>query len=223
MDERKEKNLQFYQGKKDLKVKNSNIAGLILAGGKSRRMFFKDKSLKKIESISLIDLVLARVKNQIKVVGINSNNPDFGEMYKNTFVLNDCIKGNLGPLVGVLTGLKWLELKYPEIDWLVTFPVDTPFFPTTLIGKIFENITDELIVSVKSKNRTHPALAAWNIKLANNLEACIQKKKLKIDEFTKNFKMRVVNFQNIDYDPFFNINNDDDLKIARNIYKNYIK
>ena len=35
--------------------------------------------------------------------------------------------------------------------------------------------------------------------------------------------MRVVNFQNIDYDPFFNINNDDDLKIARNIYKNYIK
>lgn len=206
-----------------MKINNKNIAGLILAGGLSRRMFFKDKSLKTICSKPLIEIVLKRAKSQIDVVGINTNNLKFAQMYKNNFILKDCIKGNLGPLVGILTGLKWLKLDFPEINWLVTFPVDTPFFPSNLISKIFNNLEDELIISVMSNNRIHPAFAAWNVELTHNLEKSILKKKLKIDEFTKNFKMKVVNFENIDYDPFFNINNEDDLNIARKIYKNHMK
>ena len=92
-----------------------------------------------------------------------------------------------------------------------------------ILGKIFNNLEDELIISVMSNNRIHPAFAAWNVELTHNLEKSILKKKLKIDEFTKNFKMKVVNFENIDYDPFFNINNEDDLNIARKIYKNHMK
>ena len=38
------------------KIDNNHIGGLILAGGKSRRMKFFDKSFKKIQKKTLIDL-----------------------------------------------------------------------------------------------------------------------------------------------------------------------
>ena len=43
------------------------------------------------------------------------------------------------------------------------------------------------------------------------------------NNFTKKFKTKVVKFPIIDYDPFYNINNLENLKEARKIYKNYFK
>ena len=45
----------------------------------------------------------------------------------------------------------------------------------------------------------------------------------KIDSFTKKFKTRVVNFPDIGYDPFFNINTPNDVEIAEKIYRNNLK
>ena len=44
---------------------------------------------------------------------------------------------------------------------------------------------------------------------------------MKIDEFTKNFKTKVVNFPIIDYDPFYNINNLEDLSVAEEIHDKF--
>ena len=46
---------------------------MILAGGKSRRMNFNDKSLQKINKYSLIDRVIVRAKKQVDYLLINSN------------------------------------------------------------------------------------------------------------------------------------------------------
>ena len=87
------------------------IGGVILSGGKSRRMK-SDKSLKKINNIPLIEIVLSKSMKQLDYVFINSNNL---EQYNfkgiKIDVVKDCMNGFLGPLVGVLTGMKWLKEK----------------------------------------------------------------------------------------------------------------
>lgn len=194
------------------------VAGIILAGGQSRRMNFFDKSQKKINNSTLMDIVLSRAKKQVKVLAINSNSKVFLKNQLEYRILPDCIEGSLGPLVGVLTGLEWL-CSYKKIEWLVTFPVDTPFFPKNLVEKFSHNISKELIVVAKSNGRTHPAFAMWNIKIIDTLRRSIKQNLLKIDEFTKKINLKVVNFENIEYDPFFNINSEIDLLEAKKIYK----
>ena len=60
-----------------------------------------------------------------------------------------------------------------------------------------------------------------NLSLNKSLELSIKQGILKIDEFTKNFKTKVVNFPIIDYDPFYNINNLEDLSVAEEIHDKF--
>lgn len=190
---------------------------MILAGGKSRRMNFNDKSLQKIKKYSLIDRVIVRAKKQVDYLLINSNSDHIKNNYNEYIVIKDTIKGNLGPLAGVLSGLEWIEKKDSEINWLITFPVDSPFFPTDLVDIFLSHVNEEQIIVAESNSRIHPVFAMWNKNLIPYLKETLNNRNLKIDEFTKNFKMKVVKFPFIDYDPFFNINNKDDLIKAKKI------
>ena len=190
---------------------------MILAGGKSRRMNFNDKSLQKINKYSLIDRVIVRAKKQVDYLLINSNSDHIKNNYNEYIVIKDTIKGNLGPLAGVLSGLEWIEKKDSEINWLITFPVDSPFFPTDLVDIFLSHVNEEQIIVAESNSRIHPVFAMWNKDLIPYLKETLNNRNLKIDEFTKNVKMKVVKFPFIDYDPFFNINNQDDLIKAKKI------
>ncbi len=190
---------------------------MILAGGKSRRMNFNDKSLQKINKYSLIDRVIVRAKKQVDYLLINSNSDHIKNNYNEYIVIKDTIKGNLGPLAGVLSGLEWIEKKDSEINWLITFPVDSPFFPTDLVDIFLSHVNEEQIIVAESNSRIHPVFAMWNKNLIPYLKETLNNRNLKIDQFTKNFKMKVVKFPFIDYDPFFNINNQDDLIKAKKI------
>ena len=190
---------------------------MILAGGKSRRMNFNDKSLQKIKKYSLIDRVIVRAKKQVDYLLINSNSDHIKNNYNEYIVIKDTIKGNLGPLAGVLSGLEWIKKKDSEINWLITFPVDSPFFPTDLVDIFLSHVNEEQIIVAESNSRIHPVFAMWNKNLIPYLKETLNNRTLKIDEFTKNFKMKVVKFPFIDYDPFFNINNQDDLIKAKKI------
>ena len=188
-----------------------------MAGGKSRRMNFNDKSLQKINKYSLIDRVIVRAKKQVDYLLINSNSDHIKNNYNEYIVIKDTIKGNLGPLAGVLSGLEWIKKKDNEINWLITFPVDSPFFPTDLVDIFLSHVNEEQIIVAESNSRIHPVFAMWNKNLIPYLKETLNNRNLKIDEFTKNFKMKVVKFPFIDYDPFFNINNQDDLIKAKKI------
>ena len=187
--------------------------GLILNGGLSRRMG-SDKSLKKIFDKSLIDITIEKVKLQVDILVINSNKE---KINKNLEVIPDCITGNLGPLVGILSGLKWLKKNqnFFSCCWLAVFPVDSPFFPENLIKCFFENIKDEKIIMAKCEERVHPVFSMWHLDNSFFRGIYYQRRK-KIDFFQKK-KTRVVNFPFIGYDPFFNINNLDDLAEAKKI------
>ena len=195
-----------------------NILGIILAGGQSRRMG-TNKSIKEISGKKLIDIVLNRAQKQVDKIAVNSNtkiNFNFAEKFE---IIPDCVQGNLGPLVGILTGMKWAKMQKKEYRWLVTFPVDSPFFPDNLIRKFLDSHSNEDVIIAKSNERLHPVFSLWNTNLVDSLEEELSRGVRKIEEFTKKFKTKVVNFSVIGYDPFFNINNANDLLIAEKVFQ----
>ncbi len=193
------------------------ITGLILSGGLSRRMG-NDKAEKKIFEKKLLDIVIKRVELQVDHLIINSKNKS---LRKNYIIIPDCIPGHLGPLVGILSGLKWLKKNSEKNKWLNIFPVDSPFFPSNLVESFFNNLSDEKILIAECKGRSHPVFSMWHLDVLNKLEEFLLKGGRKIDVFTKNFKTGLVNFPFIGYDPFFNINNKEDLKEAEKIYRSF--
>ena len=180
-----------------LRINNDQKVLVVILAGKSRRMMGKDKSLATINKKKLLDICFKRISQQSEMIIINTNNKSLINFDKKTFV-KDHFSGFLGPLSGVLTGMKWAEkiLSCSQLDFDCS--VDSPFFPDDLLKKFRKNLNDELIVTAKSGDKIHPVFSMWNLSLIKSLELSIKQGILKIDEFTKNFKTKVVNFPIID-------------------------
>ena len=192
--------------------------GIILCGGLSRRMG-SDKSQKKINNVKLIDIIVDLATNQVKKLALNASEQKTEKF--NLELVPDCISGNLGPLVGILSGLKWA--KKQNFKWLMVFPIDSPFFPYNIVKIFFENLKNEQVVMAQSSNRLHPVFSMWDVNLIEDLEFFLTKGERKIDLFTKKIKSRLVNFPVIGYDPFFNVNNEEDLRKAEVIYSSFFQ
>ena len=111
-------------------VKIKKIAGVILSGGKSRRMKGGDKAFIKLGNKTLIETSIERLDKQVDALAVNTNSRDKQYHSYGLPILNDIKSGYLGPLAGVLTAMKWAEeIGY---DNVITVAVDTPFFPSNL-------------------------------------------------------------------------------------------
>jgi len=194
------------------------ISGIVLCGGLSRRMG-SDKSQKKIGDLKLIDIVIEKASSQVSRLAINAENLKSEKF--NLELVPDCKSGNLGPLIGILSGLLWTKKNNSE--WLMVFPVDSPFFPNNIVESFVNGLNDEKIVMAKSNNKLHPVFSMWSVELISDLEFAINNNQRKIDLLIKKIPTRLVNFNNIGYDPFFNVNNADDLYKAKEIYREFFE
>ena len=133
-----------------------NILGAILAGGQSRRMG-KDKLFLELNNKKLIEYTIDKVKKYLKNVIIITNQKNQFFLKKNLITVEDCIKGQLGPLVGILTAMKWAKENLKECSWIATFPCDTPFFDTSIIEQYKSKInqSESLLYFVKSNEKRH--------------------------------------------------------------------
>lgn len=102
--------------------------GLILAGGRGRRMGGRDKALLKLGGQTLLDRVAARLAPQVAGLAVSSNSDP--ALLPGLKVLPDETPDLAGPLAGVLSGL--CEARRRGFDGLVSVAVDTPFSPTIL-------------------------------------------------------------------------------------------
>ena len=112
-----------------------NILGAILAGGQSKRMG-EDKLFLELNNRKLIEYTIDKVNKYLKKVIIITNQDNEFFSKNNLTTVKDCIGGQLGPLVGILTAMKWAKENLINCSWIATFPCDTPFFPENII-KIF--------------------------------------------------------------------------------------
>ncbi len=90
-----------------------DVAGIILAGGQSRRMGGGDKSLLPLGAGCVLDLVLSRLGPQIETLALGANGDPARFSRFGLAVLADTVEGFAGPLAGILTGLEWAVASTP--------------------------------------------------------------------------------------------------------------
>ena len=197
-------------------MSENNIIAAVLAGGKSRR-FGVDKSTTKLGDKTLIEHTISKIEKKFSEILIISNNQEIKVDKKNVFVLKDCIQGQLGPLVGVLSAMKWVETNNKKYDWVATFPCDTPFFDISIIDEIkrFSKKNNKKLYFLKTGKKRHNIFGLWSIQLKDILEEDINNNFRKVEEWANKIGLETININNKKFDSFLNINTQEDLEEAK--------
>ncbi len=162
---------------------------ILLCGGQSRRMG-QDKGSMIIHDKPMINHILSTLNSEINEVIIVLNNKQRIDKYKNfikkedydfkiSFV-EDEIK-NIGPISGILTGLKHITSNYALI-----LPCDSPYVTNNLIRSIFNEIDSNYQAIVpyhdnKNKLKTsEPLHSIYNKNIIPEIEKLISQDVLHI-------------------------------------------
>lgn len=203
-------------------TEESDIAGVILAGGLARRMGGGDKCLLKVDGRPLLTHVIERLQPQVRALALNANGDPARFAPFKLPVIADVVPDFAGPLAGILTGMVWVRDNHPQCRWLVTAAGDTPFMPRDLVeqlGKAAEQEDAPLAVA-QSDGRRHPVFGLWSLGLLDDLKkAVVDEGVRKIVAWTDRYPLARADFSAEPFDPFFNINRDEDLKAAEHLAK----
>ncbi|WP_282609815.1 molybdenum cofactor guanylyltransferase MobA [Pelagibius sp. Alg239-R121] len=199
--------------------KPASVAGIILAGGQSRRMGGGDKCLRPLGGKAILSQIIERAESQARPLVLNANGDPARFASYGLPIAADVIEGFAGPLAGILTGMDWVAAQAPEADWMASFASDAPFFPKDMVVRML-TATDEARASLacaESNGRSHPVFGLWSMSLREDLRKAVVEEGLrKVDLWTARHRLIPVQFDLIEtgqgpLDPFFNTNRPDDL------------
>ena len=81
---------------------------------------------------------------------------------------------------------------------------------------------ESLLLSASSHGRKHNIFGLWSLDLYDKLkDDLINKKVRKVQDWTEKNKIKNLEFKFKDYDPFFNINTEEDLELAKKLTINF--
>ena len=194
----------------------NNILGIILAGGKSSR-FGEDKSIAKLGDKTLLDHTINKIEKEFTEILVISNNKEFNFKNNKIHVVEDCIEGQLGPLVGILTAMKWVIINKKNYKWIASFPCDTPFFDIKLINelKIKVKETSKKLIFLNSNKKRHNIFGLWSLYLIEILEKDIKNSFRKVELWADKIGYENININEEKFDRFLNINTKKDLEKAK--------
>jgi molybdopterin-guanine dinucleotide biosynthesis protein A len=193
------------------------IAGILLAGGLSRRMGGGDKSLRRLGDVPILARIVVRVGPQVEALALNANGDPARFVEYRLPVVPDSVEGFAGPLAGILAGLDWAAGLPAGITHLASFATDAPFLPTNLVARMQEAVAREgaELACAASGGRTHPVFGLWPVALREALRhALVDEEIRKVDRWTARYRLAVVDYPAVPFDPFFNANSPDDLERA---------
>ena len=194
----------------------NNIIGIILAGGKSSR-FGEDKSNIKLGNKTLLNHTVDRIEKEFSEVLIISNNKKHNYKNEKIYTVKDCIEGQLGPLVGILTAMKWVKENKKNYKWIASFPCDTPFFDIRFISKLKlkTKATSKKLIFLNSDKKRHNIFGLWSMDLIETLEKDIKNSFRKVEIWADKVGYESININTEKFDRFLNINTKEDFEKAK--------
>jgi molybdopterin-guanine dinucleotide biosynthesis protein A len=196
------------------------VAGVLLAGGLSRRMGGGDKSLRSIAGETILARVIARARPQVEALCLNANGDPARFAEFDLPVVPDSIEGFAGPLAGVLAGLDWAADSVPGCTHVASFATDAPFLPEDLVAGLARAVEREGadMACAASGGREHPVFGLWPLRLREALRRALAEEGLrKVDVWTGRYRRAVAHWPDRPLDPFFNANEPDDLARAERL------
>lgn len=163
---------------------------------------------------NILDFIKKRLSSQIDNIILNANDisEDLGLK-----IIADIRQGAEGPLSGILTALTIAkERGYRQV---LTLACDTPFFPEDFLEKLQKY--NAPIILAQSGGRIHPLMGLWDVNLTDDLMDYLDQGQRKVMSFAEKQSYEICEWTNDPYDPFFNINDAQDLNLAQKILKVY--
>ena len=195
------------------------IPGVILAGGRARRMGGGDKPLRTLAGRPLVSHLIERLRPQCEALAINANGDPARYASFGLPVVADTV-ADQGPLGGVLAAMDWAFALFGEPAVVLTVPGDCPFLPHDLAGRLeAERLAgDADIACAASGDRRHPLTAVWRVSLRSALRrAVLDEGMRRVGDWADRNRVAVVTWPMRPLDPFFNANTPEDLAEAERL------
>ena len=193
----------------------NRLAGVILAGGRSRRMGGGIKALIPLAGKSLLQHVIDRLDSQVARLYLSVEKPaaDFDRF--GLPQLPDPEPGSNGPLGGLLAAL---ERSAEDVcDGLLLLPCDAPFLPRDLGARLLACADDENadVAVVRHASRLQPTFSLWRRSVLPDVErAVLDDGMAGFKQFLATHRHAVLDWAGAGANPFFNINDPDALEAA---------
>jgi molybdopterin-guanine dinucleotide biosynthesis protein A len=183
--------------------------GVVLAGGRARRMGFADKTRITIGGSTILERVIARLAPQCRRLIVNANGDVARFADTRLAVVADSVPDYAGPLAGILAGLDWVAEHAPDIAWMASVPGDSPFLPRDLIARLHAARTgcNAALACAGSGGRLHPVVGLWPVNLRIDLRHALTDEGVrKVGEWSSRYERAIAEWPTDPVDPFFNVN-----------------
>lgn len=184
----------------------SQITGVVLAGGKASRMGGQDKGLMWLNDKPLWQHVADRLRPQVDAIVISANRNLPIYQASGLPVISDILSDFPGPLAGMLSVIQ----QVPD-EWFLFCPCDTPFIPESLAERLEDRRIESPAVWAHDGERDHPAVVLVHRSLAPKIEAYLARGDRRVMVFLREVGGHSVDFSDIK-SAFRNINTPEDLQ-----------
>lgn len=192
-----------------------DLTGLILAGGRGRRMGGADKGWVMVDGRPLIVSVIERFAPQVGHLLISANRNVERYAALATVVQDEAADANgehfAGPLIGVLAGL-----RNARTDWLAIVPCDAPHLPLDLVQRLMSATLSAGARGgcARVRDRLQPVFAVVEVSSAEQLAQSIAAGERAMHRWLESLDAVAVDFD--DGQAFVNINSqlDSDTRVA---------
>lgn len=191
-------------------ITTDKITGIVLAGGKGRRMSSDgtgvNKALTPFNGQPMVAHVIERLRPQVGKLVLNINQDESLFASFGLPLISDAVTGYAGPLAGLHAGM-----SHADTDWIITAPCDSPFIPTDLVAQLSLAAQEQQaqLAVVSTGGRSQPVFTLVQRALTDNLAAFLAGGGRKIDAWYAPLSVAIVPFD--DADAFRNINTQEDL------------
>ena len=189
------------------KLTKDQITGLILAGGKARRMGGIDKGLIAFKGQSMVKHVIKRLSTQVGAILINANREIERYQSLGFNVVTDEINDFAGPLAGLHAGM-----RVAKTEFILSVPCDSPLLPNDLSQRLMTALESQNadIAVAKIGEQHHPVFCLCRTILAQDLETYLNAGGRKVDEWQKKHAYVEVRFDD-NPSAFSNVNTPEEL------------
>lgn len=189
-------------------------AGVILAGGRSRRMGGEPKALAQLAGIPLIQHVIERMAPQVGQLMLSLDRVSRQFESFGLEQVPDPRPGSHGPLGGLLAALRHMDAAY---EWLLVAPCDAPFLPERLASRLYgcARALESPGAVVRDSEGLQPTFSLWHRSLLPRVERAVMMEEMAgFKQFLQLHPLAELDWPSFDISPFFNINDRESLDRA---------
>lgn len=184
-----------------------DITGVVLAGGRARRMGGEDKGLVEVDGEAMVVHALRGLAPQVGALLINANrNQERYHALGGCDVVADAHTDYAGPLAGMASAMRHAATRY-----ILTVPCDSPLLAADLGERLFGALAaEDAEISVAYDGiRMQPVFALLDCALARSIADYLASGGRKIDAWYAERRLALADFADSP-DMFLNINTPED-------------